>query len=200
MGKSPDSPASFRPIFTSAFLYTSFYRVYSSFRSLIRFSLPDRPVSALDRLLSIKFSFFPSPFRTGLTNPSRPLGWFLLLSISPKFSILSGIPPFSTNLFRLAYLLALLVGLNLFFLIGALAWFFKITESSLLSSLSWCSSTIRSWPGTSLFPNQWSSCFSAFFRQLFSLCWQPGHLVLLPLGPCCGRSRTKSSDSTGALV
>ena len=41
---------------------------------------------------------------------------------------LSGIPPFSTNLFRLASLLALLVGLNLSFLIGALAWFFKITK------------------------------------------------------------------------
>ena len=36
--------------------------------------------------------------------------------------------PFSTNSFRLAYLLALVVGLNLSFLIGAFAWFFKITK------------------------------------------------------------------------
>ena len=41
---------------------------------------------------------------------------------------LFGIPPFTTNLFRLASLLALLVGLNLSFLTGALVWFFKITK------------------------------------------------------------------------
>ena len=38
--------------------------------------------------------------------------------------------PFS-QIFRLASLLALLVRLNLFFLIGALAWFFKITKVAL---------------------------------------------------------------------
>ena len=37
-------------------------------------------------------------------------------------------PPFSTNLFRLASILALLVELDLSFLIGALAWFIKITK------------------------------------------------------------------------
>ena len=42
---------------------------------------------------------------------------------------LSGILPFSTNLFWLASLLALLDGLNLFFLIGALLWFIKITKA-----------------------------------------------------------------------
>ena len=41
---------------------------------------------------------------------------------------MSGIPPFSTNSCRLASLLALLVGLNLYFLIGVLAWFIKITK------------------------------------------------------------------------
>ena len=50
----------------------------------------------------------------GLTNPGRALGRSCLLSISRKLLTLSGIPPFSTNLFRLASLLALLVGLNLF--------------------------------------------------------------------------------------
>ena len=63
-----------------------------------------------------------------LTNRDRALGQFLLQSTFPKLLTLSGIPPFSTNSFRLASLLALLVGLNLFFLIGALAWFFKITK------------------------------------------------------------------------
>ena len=64
----------------------------------------------------------------GLTNPGRAFGRFSLLSISLKLLTLSGIPPFSTNLFRLASLLALLVGLNLSFLIGALVWFFKISK------------------------------------------------------------------------
>ena len=64
----------------------------------------------------------------GLTNPGRDLGRFCLLSISRKLLTLSGIPPFSTNLFRLASLLVLLVGLDLSFLIGALVWFIKITK------------------------------------------------------------------------
>ena len=65
----------------------------------------------------------------GLTNPGRALGRFSLLSISVKLLTLSGIPLFSTNLFRLASLLALLVGLNLSFLIGAIVWSFKITKA-----------------------------------------------------------------------
>ena len=68
MGKPLDSPASFRPILPSAyqsFLNASFYPVYSSFWSLIPFSLPVRPVSALDGLHLIKFCTFLSPFRVG---------------------------------------------------------------------------------------------------------------------------------------
>ena len=72
---------------------------------------------------------FLSSFRMGLTNPGRALGRSCLLSISLKLLTLSGIPPFSTNLFWLASLLALLVGLNLSFLIGALRWFFKISKA-----------------------------------------------------------------------
>ena len=64
----------------------------------------------------------------GLTIPGRALGRSCLLSISLKLSTLSGIPPFSINSLRLTSLLALLVGLNLFFPIGALAWFIKITK------------------------------------------------------------------------
>ena len=64
----------------------------------------------------------------GLINPGRALGRSCLLLISRKLSTLSGIPLFSTNLFRLASLLALLVGLNLSFLIGALLWSIKITK------------------------------------------------------------------------
>ena len=64
----------------------------------------------------------------GLTNPGWALVRSSLLSISRKLLTLSGISPFSPNSFRLASLLALLVWLNLFFLIGALAWFIKIAK------------------------------------------------------------------------
>ena len=64
----------------------------------------------------------------GLTNPGRALGRSYLLLISLKLLTLSGIPPFSINSFRLVSLLALLVGLNLSFMIGELAWFIKITK------------------------------------------------------------------------
>ena len=64
-----------------------------------------------------------------LTNPGRALGRSCLLSISQKLLTLSGIPPFSTSLLRLASLLALLVGLHLSFLIGTLLWFMKITKA-----------------------------------------------------------------------
>ena len=63
-----------------------------------------------------------------LNNPSLALGRFLLQSTSPKLPTLSDIPLFSTNLFQLACLLALFVGLNLSFLTRAFEWFFKITE------------------------------------------------------------------------
>ena len=116
-------------------LNASFYPVYSSFWNPIPFSFPARPVSTLVGRHSIKFCIFLSPFRMGLTNPGRALARFSLLSISLKLLTLSGIPPFSTNLFRLASLLALLVGLNLSFLIGALVWFIKITKVVLFESV-----------------------------------------------------------------
>ena len=116
-------------------LNASFYPVFSSFWNLIPFSLPARLVRALDGLHLIKFCSFLSLFRMGLANPGRALGRSCLLSISRKLSTLSGIPPFSTNSFQLASLLALLVGLNLSFLIGALAWFIKITKAASFESV-----------------------------------------------------------------
>ena len=71
----------------------------------------------------------------GLTNPGRALGQSSLLTISLKLLTLSDTPPFSINLFRLASLLTLLVGLNLSFLIGALVWFIKITKVVLFESV-----------------------------------------------------------------
>ena len=71
----------------------------------------------------------------GLTNPDRALGRSSPLLISLKLSTLSGIPPFTINSFRMAFLLALLVGLNLSFLIGALVRFIKITKVALFESV-----------------------------------------------------------------
>ena len=126
------SPASFRPTSLTSCVLKLFERIIlsrnASFWSLISFSLPARLVFALYGLLLIKFYIFLSPSRMGLTKVSQPLGRFLQLSIFPKLLTLSGIPPFSINLFRLASLLALLISLNLSFLISAPAWFFKIKK------------------------------------------------------------------------
>ena len=63
-----------------------------------------------------------------LTNRGRIFERSSLLFIFRKLSTLSGTPPFSTNSFRLTSVLALIVGLNLSFLIGALWWLIKITK------------------------------------------------------------------------
>ena len=70
-----------------------------------------------------------------LTNPGQALRQSCQLLISLKLSALSGILPFSINSFQLAFLLALLVGLNLSFLIGALAGFIKITKATPFESI-----------------------------------------------------------------
>ena len=133
MGKPLDSSASFRPIFLTSCVSKLFERIILSrllffLESNSILSSILRPVSALDGLHLIKLFVFLSPFRMDLTNQGRALGRSPLLLISLKLLTLSGIPLFFTNLFRLASLLALLVGLNLSFLIGALAWFIKITK------------------------------------------------------------------------
>ena len=111
-------------------LNATFYPVYSSFWSLILFTLPTRPVSALDSLHLIKFYTFLSPFRMGLTNPVEALGrsclqyyWFLEAFDSVWHPALfhrlisAGLPRCFARWTQ-----------NLSFLIGALAWFIKITK------------------------------------------------------------------------
>ena len=98
---------SLSPPASQSFLNASFYLVYSSFWNLIPFSLPARPVSALDGLHSIKLCTFLSSFRMDLTNPDRALERSLPLLISLKLLILSGIPPCTINSFWLASLLCL---------------------------------------------------------------------------------------------
>ena len=181
MRKPLDSSASFWPISLSpnpsqSFLNASFYLVYSPFWSLISFFLPVRPFFALDGLLSIKFCFFLSPFSMGLTNSGRVLGRFLLLSTSPRYSILSGTPLVFINLLRMALLLNLLVGLNLSFLSGALVWFFKITKVVPFESVD----VFRMHPFLAVF-------FSFFITDLFA--------SLFSSGGC-----TMSFDLTGSLV
>ena len=100
--------------------------------------------STLDQIL-----FLSQSISNGF-NKLRPGSRTILATIDfSKALTLSRIPPFSTNLFRLAFLLTLLVGLNLSFLIGVLAWFIKIKKLFPLSPLR-CFARIRSWPCTFL--------------------------------------------------
>ena len=118
----------------------------------------------------------------GLTNPGRALGRSCQLSISLKLLILSGIPPFSTNSFRLVSLLALLVGFNLSFLTGALMWSFKITKAAPFKSVE----VFRKDPFLALY-------FSLSSLMIFRLlCLLPSAtlftLTIRPFGPSPPRS------------
>ena len=118
----------------------------------------------------------------GLTNPRRDLGRSCLLLISPKLLTLSGISPFSTNSFRLVSLLALLVGLYLSFLIGALGWFIKITKVVPFESVE----VFRKDPFLALY-------FSPYSLMIFwPLCLLPSAalftLTIWPFGPPPPRS------------
>ena len=113
----------------------------------------------------------------GLTNPGRALGQSSLLFISLKLLTLSGIPLISTNSFRLASLLALLVGLNLFLLISAITWFIKITKGAPFESVE----VFRKDPFLALY---FSLSSSMIFRPL---CLLPSAalftLTIWPFGP-----------------
>ena len=132
MGKPLDSPASFRSISLTYCVSKLLERIILS---LLLFFLESNSVlsprqagfcpgrSTLDQIL-----FLSQSISDGFNKP-RPGSQTILSTIDfSKALALSGIPPFSTNLFRLASLLALLVGLNLSFLIGTLVWSIKITK------------------------------------------------------------------------
>ena len=149
MGKPLDSPASFRLISLTSSVSKLFEHIILS---RLLFFLESNSIlsprqagfrpgrSTLDQSL-----FLSQSISDGFNKPRRGLKRSLLLMISRKLSTMSGIPPFFTNSFRLASILALLVGLNLFFLIGALVWFIKIIKAVPFESLR-CSARIRSWP------------------------------------------------------
>ena len=128
MGKPHDSHVSFRPISLTSCVSKLFERIILS---RLLFFLESNSILSprqagfhpgrfpLDQILYLSQSI-----SDGFNKP-RPGSWTILpLSISPKLLTLSGIPPFSTNLFWLASVLALLIRLNLSFLIGALLWSF----------------------------------------------------------------------------
>ena len=130
MGKPLDSPVSFRPISLTFCVSKLFERIILS---RLLFFLESNSIlsprqagfrpgrSTLDQILYLSQSISDR-------YQDRALGRSSLLLISRKLLTLSGIPRFSTNSIRLASLLALLVGLNLFFLIGSLVWSIKITK------------------------------------------------------------------------
>ena len=151
MGGPLDPLASFQLIpiafCVSKFFERSFYRVYSSFWNLT------------------PFHFFLSLLGIGLTNLSLVLGRSLLPSTS-KLLTLSGIPPFFINLFRLAFLLALLVELNLSFLIGACVVF----QNRKSRSFRVHQGVRKDWFLVLYFSSTIILFLGAFFRQLLSLC------------------------------
>ena len=186
MGKPLDSPASIRPISLTSCVSKLFECIILScllfFLESNSIRSPRQVGFSLVGLHSIKFCIFLSPFRMGLTNPGRPLGRSCLLLISLKLLTLSGIPLFSRNLFRLASLLALLVGLNLFFLMGALVWSFKITKAAPFESVE----VFRKDPFLALY-------FSPYSLMIFRpLCLLPSAvlftLTIWPFGPPPPRS------------
>ena len=139
MGKPLDSPASFRSISFTFCVSKLFERIILSrllfFVDANSILSPSqvgfRPGwSTLDQNV-----FLSQSISNEFNKPRSGSQRSCLLSISRKLLTLSGIPLFSTNLFRLASLLALLVGLNLSFLIGALAWFIKITRAAPFESV-----------------------------------------------------------------
>ena len=123
-----DFPTSFRPISLTSCVSKLFERIIP-FRLL--FFLESNSIlcphqagfhpgrSTLDQI------FYLSQSISDRFNKPRPGSRtiFSAIDFSKAFS-----SPFSTNSFRLASLLVLLVGLNLSYLIGALAWFIKITK------------------------------------------------------------------------
>ena len=103
-----------------------------------------------------------------LTNLGQVLGQFLLQSTSQKLSTLSGIWAFFTNSFWLASFLALLIVLNVSYLTGVLAWFFKITKAVSFKFIEVFCKDLFLTLYFSLFSSM-TPCISAFFHQLLSM-------------------------------
>ena len=154
------------------------------FWSLIPFSLPARPVFALEvytRSNSVPFQSISDGF-----NKPRPESRTICATIDFSKAFDSVWHPALLHKFiRLASLLALLVGLNLSFLIGALAWFDKITKVIPFESVE-------------VFREDWFLAlyfflFSLMISQLLCLLSSAAlfMLTIWPFGPLRWRPHTK---------
>ena len=125
MGKPYDFPASFRPISLTACDSKLFERIILS---CPLFFLESKSIlSPLKAGFSHEILFLSQLFWMSLTYVGLAVEQSLLRSTSLRLSTLA-FHSFFKNLFQMASLLALLVGLNLFFPTGVLVWFFKITK------------------------------------------------------------------------
>ena len=152
---------------------------------------PER--STLDQILNLSHSILD-----GFNKP-RPGSRTILFTFdfSKAFESVWN-PPFCINLFQLASLLALLVGLNLIFLIGALTWSIKITK-------------VVPFELVEVFGKDLSLAlyFSLSSSMIFRLLWLLPSAALFMLtiwtfgppsfGPYCGGDHTRSYVSIGAL-
>ena len=197
MGYTLDSPASLQPISLTSCVSKFFERII-----LIRplFFLKSNSIlfhcqagfcpgrSTVDRIL-----FFFQSISDGIKKRSS------LQLISRKLSTLSGIPPFSTESFRLAAFLALLFGLNLSFLVSALAQFIKITKVAPFEPVEvFCKDPFLALcVFLFLLMISLRLCLLSSAALFMLTIWPFGSL---PLGPSCGEGHTWSSNSIGALV
>ena len=173
MGKTFDSPASFRSI-SLAFCVSKLFERFILLHLL--FFLESNSI-----LSPLQAGFHPgrstldlSQFNSDRCNKPRPGSRMTLATIDFSRAFESVWQPLLfTNLFRLASLLPLLVGLNLSFLIGALAWFFKITKVAAFESVE----VLRKNPFLVLF----SSLFSSMIFLL--LCLPSAALFMLTIWP-----------------
>ena len=101
MGKPLDFPSSFRPISFTSCLSKLFERIILS---RLLFFLESNSILFPPVRFTLDQIFHRSQSILDGFNPGRALGRFSLLLISLKLLTLSGIPPFSTNSFRLASL------------------------------------------------------------------------------------------------
>ena len=156
MEKSLNSPASLRPTSLTSSVLKLFERTillrllfFLESNSILS---PRKLSFRLGRFTLDQILFFSQSILDEF-NKSKPGSRTILATITFSKAFDSAwLPLFSKNLFRPASLVALLVGLNLSFLIGALAWFFKITKVApsitiitKVARLSRCSARIRSW-------------------------------------------------------
>ena len=186
MGKPLDSPATFRPISLTSCVSKLFERIILSrllfFLESNSILSPRQAGFRPGRSTLDQFFYLSQSISDGFNKP-RPGSWTILSTIdfSKAFDSVWH-PALFHKLFQLASLLALLVRLNLSFLIGALLWFFKITKVAPFESVE----VFRKDPFLALY-------FSFYSLMIFRpLCLLPSAalftLTIWPFGPLPPRS------------